>query len=527
MLPQRAAAAEAGELAARVLAHRGRAQRRRAYEPTDLAGAHRRSREHVPLGDRARRPAASTSTARRCRSRSFVDPRDVGEDRPQPAVERLQVHASTGAIRVALARRRTGRRVLTVRGHRRRHSRGRAAARLRAVPPRSKARARARTKARASAWRWSRTGEAARRDHRGRRAGRVTAPRFTVGLPLGSAHLDPRTHRSRRPRPARARSAPQAFVAEAERWLRRRERRPTSEPTRRVAGGAATARGAHRRWPTTTPTCASTCAACSAARWQVEAVRNGREALDAVRRQRADLVDHRRDDAGARRLRPAERAAGGRARRATFRSSCCRRAPARRCGSKGCRPAPTTTWSSRSRRASCWRAWRCSSLRASMRAVEDLQRRQLADVFTQAPAGIAILRGPDHAFELANPTVPRLVGDRDVVGKPVREALPELAGQGIYELLDASIARASRTSARPCALMVRATPAQPPEECFFDFVYQPMRDATGDDRRHRRGRLRGQRPGAARGARPKRPTARRTSSSPCSATSCGTRWRRS
>src|SRR4029079_18464734 len=42
-------------------------------------------------------------------------------------------------------------------------------------------------------------------------------------------------------------------------------------------------------------------------------------------------------------------------------------------------------------------------LRASMRAVETLQRRQLADIFMQVPAGISIMRGPSHTYELANP----------------------------------------------------------------------------------------------------------------------------
>ena len=50
--------------------------------------------------------------------------------------------------------------------------------------------------------------------------------------------------------------------------------------------------------------------------------------------------------------------------------------------------------------------------------------------------GIALLRGPDHVYELANPDYLALVSHRPVLGRPVREALPELAGQGIFELLD-------------------------------------------------------------------------------------------
>ena len=60
----------------------------------------------------------------------------------------------------------------------------------------------------------------------------------------------------------------------------------------------------------------------------------------------------------------------------------------------------------------------------------------MVSLFTHAPVAIAVLRGPDHVFELTNGHYVELVGGRDVVGKPIREALPELAGQGIYELLD-------------------------------------------------------------------------------------------
>jgi PAS domain-containing protein len=68
------------------------------------------------------------------------------------------------------------------------------------------------------------------------------------------------------------------------------------------------------------------------------------------------------------------------------------------------------------------------------------ERRRLADterqrrLFEQAPGFIAILDGPDHTFEFANAAYRRLTGDRSLVGRTVREALPELKGQGFFEL---------------------------------------------------------------------------------------------
>ena len=91
-------------------------------------------------------------------------------------------------------------------------------------------------------------------------------------------------------------------------------------------------------------------------RWSVDAYPDGRAALEAARRHAPGAGHRRRDDARARRLRAAEGAAGEIRTTARSRSSCCRRAPARRRASKACRRAPAITSSSRSPRASCARA---------------------------------------------------------------------------------------------------------------------------------------------------------------------------
>ena len=54
------------------------------------------------------------------------------------------------------------------------------------------------------------------------------------------------------------------------------------------------------------------------------------------------------------------------------------------------------------------------------------ERQSFYDLFMQAPAIIAVVKGPAHVFELANPLYMDLVGNRPIVGMPVREALPEL-----------------------------------------------------------------------------------------------------
>jgi signal transduction histidine kinase len=69
-------------------------------------------------------------------------------------------------------------------------------------------------------------------------------------------------------------------------------------------------------------------------------------------------------------------------------------------------------------------------------AEAERQRRSLHDTFMQAPAMICIFAGPQHVFELVNPAYQALVGDRPLLARPIAEAMPELAGQPIFGLLD-------------------------------------------------------------------------------------------
>jgi len=117
-------------------------------------------------------------------------------------------------------------------------------------------------------------------------------------------------------------------------------------------------------------------------------------------------------------------------------------------------------------------------LRASMRSIEESAA---ASARRHLPAGARGDRDsarPEHVFEQANPAYVELVAHRELVGKPIREAVPELAGQGIYELLDEVYASGRPHVAKALPLMVVRHDGSPPSECFFDFVYQPMRDAT-------------------------------------------------
>ncbi len=107
-------------------------------------------------------------------------------------------------------------------------------------------------------------------------------------------------------------------------------------------------------------------------------------------------------------------------------------------------------------------------------------RHRLQSLFQSAPAIVCALRGPDHVYELANPPHQRLTGrDRDVVGLPVREALPEMAAQGIVALLDEVYRTGEAYVGREVPVKFDRRGDGVLDEAYLTFVYQPRRSAQG------------------------------------------------
>ncbi|MFS2008628.1 PAS domain-containing protein [Azospirillum sp. CT11-132] len=104
---------------------------------------------------------------------------------------------------------------------------------------------------------------------------------------------------------------------------------------------------------------------------------------------------------------------------------------------------------------------------------------RLRTLFRQAPGFMCVLRGPDHVFEMANDTYMQLVGRQDLVDRPAREALPEVEGQGFFELLDRVYASGETFVGRGMPIRFQRRPGEPLEERFLTFVYQPIRDEDG------------------------------------------------
>lgn len=111
------------------------------------------------------------------------------------------------------------------------------------------------------------------------------------------------------------------------------------------------------------------------------------------------------------------------------------------------------------------------------RQKEESQR--LNALFQQAPSFMALLRGPDHVYEMVNTSILQLLGHRDYVGLPVREAVPELVSQGYIDLLDQVYKTGEPFLGYGMPVKVFKTKYGESEERFVNFILQPFFDFDG------------------------------------------------
>ncbi|MEQ1493718.1 MAG: PAS domain-containing protein, partial [Terricaulis sp.] len=106
------------------------------------------------------------------------------------------------------------------------------------------------------------------------------------------------------------------------------------------------------------------------------------------------------------------------------------------------------------------------------------EKERLRDLFSQAPGAIAVLRGPLHEFYIANDAYFELSGrSRDIIGRTIAEALPEVVEQGFVKLLDTVYQTGEPYVGNNVSIeLVRRGVRQ---ARVVDFIYHPTRDLEG------------------------------------------------
>ncbi|MEM8518809.1 PAS domain S-box-containing protein, partial [Janthinobacterium sp. CAN_S7] len=119
------------------------------------------------------------------------------------------------------------------------------------------------------------------------------------------------------------------------------------------------------------------------------------------------------------------------------------------------------------------------AVRAANRRLGE-ERALLRALFQQAPSFMALLRGPQHVFELANEHYLRLVGRRELelLGKTVESALPEFKAQGFIALLDQVYRTGESYEGRQVKVDLQMAHGQSGPR-YIDFVYQPIKNDEG------------------------------------------------
>ena len=105
---------------------------------------------------------------------------------------------------------------------------------------------------------------------------------------------------------------------------------------------------------------------------------------------------------------------------------------------------------------------------------------ELQNLILEAPLGIAVLEGPEHTFKIANKSYMQLLfgREREILNKPIHQALPELEGQGIYELLDHTYKTGEEFKGQEILVAVTQSDGQV-KKLYVDFSYQAKRNSHG------------------------------------------------
>src|ERR1700712_4553941 len=113
------------------------------------------------------------------------------------------------------------------------------------------------------------------------------------------------------------------------------------------------------------------------------------------------------------------------------------------------------------------------------KAAVQQERDRLQTFFMEAPAGVCIVSGPELVYELVNPLYQQLFPGRDLLGKPLLEAVPEIKGAPIWDILQ-EVYRGGKTfEGNELLIPLARTTDGLIEDRYFNFIYQARQNESG------------------------------------------------
>lgn len=114
--------------------------------------------------------------------------------------------------------------------------------------------------------------------------------------------------------------------------------------------------------------------------------------------------------------------------------------------------------------------------------VLDEELNHLRNLFEQAPGFMAVVRGPEFVFELANEAYCRLARHHDLIAKPFRDVFPDPHGKRYFEIMDRVFRSGEAFVGRDLRIVLRREGDSAPSEIHFDLVVQPVMAPDGSVR---------------------------------------------
>ena len=99
------------------------------------------------------------------------------------------------------------------------------------------------------------------------------------------------------------------------------------------------------------------------------------------------------------------------------------------------------------------------------------------DLFSQAPAAIAVTKGKEHVIDFANDFFLEITAkDSSIIGQPVRDVFTELKEQGFFELLDNVYTTGTPFIGNEMPIEWQVNAEGKKTTSYLNFVYRPLRD---------------------------------------------------
>lgn len=104
------------------------------------------------------------------------------------------------------------------------------------------------------------------------------------------------------------------------------------------------------------------------------------------------------------------------------------------------------------------------------------EKKSIHDLLSQVPALAAVVQGPEFVFEFANEGYCSLVGNRNLIGLPVREALPGI-DDSILKILEKVYRTGEKFVAKDLPIKADWHANGKPQVRYFTFVYSPVKSS--------------------------------------------------